>query len=179
MFNLAGLLAVALAGERFDRGALKRIGAVALFLLLLLPTAYGIAAAVPFSPAKPQRVQWPGPEIAERMGGIWDRATLGAPLMIVAGDTWIAGLVSLSHKDRPHLLSEADIRYSPWISAAQLEADGMLVLWQHEKSSIALKRMPYIAPHLAQARVEAFKSRYSHREIEISYIIVPPKSSSR
>src|SRR5262249_59897104 len=74
------------------------------------------------------RVQWPGPQIAERMGDIWNRATQGVPLRIVAGDPWAAGLVSLSHKDRPRLLSNADIRYSPWISAAQLEADGMLVL---------------------------------------------------
>ena len=165
MFNLAGLLAVALAGERFDTGALKRIGAVALFLLLLLPTAYGIAAAVPLSLAKPLRVQWPGPQIAERMGNIWYRATQGAPLRIVAGDSWIAGLVGLSHKDRPQLLSHADIHYSPWISAAQVEADDMLVLWQHEKSEIALKLMPYIAPRLAQTQVEAFKSRYSHKEL--------------
>jgi 4-amino-4-deoxy-L-arabinose transferase-like glycosyltransferase len=176
MFNLAGLLAVALAGKRFDAEVLKRIGVAALFLLILLPTAYGIGAALPVRPAKPQRVQWPGPEIAERMGTIWDRATHGAPLRIVAGDTWVAGLVGLYHKDRPQLLTNADTHYSPWISAAQLEADGMLVLWEHEKASIWLA--PYIGPRMAQAHVEAFKSRYSGKDFMISYIIVPPKPSS-
>jgi Dolichyl-phosphate-mannose-protein mannosyltransferase len=178
MFNLSGLLAIALAGDRFHGGTLKCIGLVALSLLVLFPTAYAISLAVPWLPSKPpMRVQWPGPEIAQRMGEVWYRATQGAPLRIVAGDPWIAGLVGLSHKDRPQLLSNADIRYSPWISAAQLEADGMLVLWQHEKSSIELA--PYVGPRMSLARLETFKSRYSQIEIVISYLIVPPKLSPR
>ena len=68
-----------------------------------------------------------GSEIAERMAGIWDRSTQGAPLRIVAGENWIAGLVGLRHKDRPHLLSNANMLHSPWISPRQLEAEGMLV----------------------------------------------------
>ena len=97
------------------------------------------------------------------MAGIWDRATHGAPLRIVAGDTWIAGLVCLRHKDRPHLLSNADIRYSPWISARQLEDEGMLVLWEYEKSPTDL--LPYIDPRVSQARTETFKSACSRRDI--------------
>ena len=134
MFNLAGLLAVALAAPRFDARSLKRIGLVALALVIVIPVAYGITVAVPVRTKPALRVQWPGAEIAERMAGIWDRSTQGAPLKIVAGENWIAGLVGLRHKDRPHLLSNANLHHSPWITPRQLEAEGMLVLWDDEKA---------------------------------------------
>jgi 4-amino-4-deoxy-L-arabinose transferase-like glycosyltransferase len=178
MFNLAGLLAVALAVGRFDAEVLKRIALVALTLVVAIPIAYGVVHCVPLRPSKPPlRVLWPGAEIAARMAGIWDRDTRGAPLRIVAGDTWIAGLVGLSNKDRPHLLSNADIRYSPWIGARQLEAQGMLVLWEYEKTSIDL--LPYTDPRKSLARTETFKSAYSSEDIVIGYIVVPPRPSPR
>ena len=84
MFNLAGLLAIGLAAGRFDARALQRIAIVALALVIVIPVAYGIAVAVavavPGRAKPPLRVQWPGPEIAERMARVWDRATQGAPL---------------------------------------------------------------------------------------------------
>jgi len=78
-----------------------------------------------------------------------------------------------SYKDRPQLLSNADIGYSPWIGAARLEADGMLVLWQHEKSSIELAA--YIGPHRSQDR----DLQVAQNEVVVGYLIVPPKSSPR
>ena len=178
MFNLAGLLAVVLAAGRFDAQALKRIAIFALALVIAVPIAYGIAVAVPMRMSKPPlRVRWPGDEIAERMAGIWDRATHGAPLRIVAGENWIAGLVGLRHKDRPHLLSNADIRYSPWIGARQLEAEGMLVLWERDKAPIDLQ--PYINPRMQQWQVEIFRSPSSQRDIRIGYLVVPPKPPPR
>ena len=111
------------------------------------------------------------------MTGIWDRATHVFLLSLVAGDTWIAGLVGLRHKDRPHLLSNADIRYSPWIGARQLEDEGMLVLWEYEKSPTDL--LPYTDPRKSQAQTETFKSAYSNTDILISYIVVPPRPPPR
>jgi 4-amino-4-deoxy-L-arabinose transferase-like glycosyltransferase len=177
MFNLVGLLAVALTASRFDSRALKRIAIAALTLVIAIPIAYGIAVAVPMRSKPPSRVQWPGTEIAERMAGIWDRSTQGAPLRIVAGENWIAGLVGLRHKDRPHLLTNADIVYSPWISPRQLEAEGMLVLWDDEKAPIDLH--PYINAHTQQWELEIFRSPSSRRDIRIRYIVVPPNPSPR
>jgi 4-amino-4-deoxy-L-arabinose transferase-like glycosyltransferase len=178
MFNLAGLLAVALTADRFNARALRRIAIAALTLVVVIPIAYGVSVAVPLRPSKPPlRVQWPGPEIALRMAGIWDRSTHGAPLKIVAGDNWIAGLVGLRHKDRPHLLSNANILYSPWIGARQLEAEGMLVLWEHEKGPIDL--IPYMEPRKHMAGMEKFTSPFSSQEILIDYLVVPPKPAPR
>jgi hypothetical protein len=47
----------------------------------------------------------------------------------------LADRVDLSHKHRPQLLSNADIRNSPWISAIQLEVEGLLVLWARERTN--------------------------------------------
>lgn len=177
MFNLAGLLAVALTAGRFNLDALRRIALFAAALLVVLPLAYAIVVGViPRGTAPPLRQQWPRAEIAERMAGIWTRST-GAPLRIVAGENWIAGLVGLTHKDRPSLLSNGDVKYSPWISQARLEAEGMLVLWDQEK--IPLELHPYIVPHLPVAKLERFRSRTSTREILVGYLIVPPKPARR
>ena len=177
MFNLVGLLAVALTVHRFDARALRRIAIVALTLVIVIPVAYGIAIAVPVRAKQPLRVQWPGPEIAERMAGIWDRSTQGAPLRIVAGENWIAGLVGLRHKDRPHLLSNANMLHSPWIDPRQLEAEGMLVLWDDEKAPIDLHS--YINAHTQLWQLEIFRSPRSRRDIRIRYIVVPPKPLPR
>jgi hypothetical protein len=178
MFNLAGLLAVALTADRFSAQALRRIAIAALALVVVIPVAYGVSVAVPFRMSKPPlRMQWPGPAMAERMAGIWDLSTQGAPLRIVAGDNWIAGLVGLRHRDRPHLLSNANILYSPWISARQLEAEGMLVLWEHDKVPIDL--IPYMEPRKHMAKMERFSSPFSRQEILIDYLVVPPKPVPR
>jgi hypothetical protein len=178
MFNLAGLLAVALTADRFSVQALRRIAIAALALVVVIPIAYGVSVAVPFRMSKPPlRAQWPGPEIAARMAGVWDRSTQGAPLRIVAGDNWIAGLVGLRHRDGPHLLSNANILYSPWIGVRQLEAEGMLVLWEHEKAPIDL--IPYMEPRKHMARQEKFRSPFFSQELLIDYLVVPPKPAPR
>lgn len=177
MFNLVGLLAVALCASRFTDEALRRIAVGAAVLVTVVPIGYAVTAGlVPRGSRPPLRVQWPQAEIAERMAAIWARQTQ-APLRIVAGENWIAGLIGLSHKDHPSLLSNADVEYSPWISPDRLRKQGMLVVWDHDKTPIELQ--PFLAsPGLPAARLERFKSRYSEREILIGYLIIPPKPVS-
>jgi len=178
MFSLAGLLSVALTASRFDARALQRIAIGAFTLVIVISIAYAIVVALPVRASTPPlRVQWPAAEIAERMAGIWDRSTRGASLRIVAGENWIAGLVGLRHKDRPHLLSNANILHSPWISAHQLEAEGMLVLWEDEKAPVDL--LPYINAHTQQWQLEVFRPLGSRRDFRIRYIVVPPKVPPR
>jgi 4-amino-4-deoxy-L-arabinose transferase-like glycosyltransferase len=178
MFNLTGLLAIALTAGRFDARALERIAAVALCLVVVVPVAYAITLTIPVRTSKmPLRVLWPGDQIAERMAAIWDRATDGAPLNIVAGENWVAGLVGYRHKNRPHLLSNAILAQSPWITSSQLEADGMLVLWDDLKAPIDLQ--PFINARTELWQLEIFRAPSSRREIRIRYFVVPPKPQPR
>jgi hypothetical protein len=146
-------------------------------LLVILPLAYAFAVSNGSRWARgPMRVQWPLAEIAERMSAIWTRET-GAPLKIVAGENWIAGLVGLQHKDKPSLLSNADIAYSPWISQDRLASEGMLVIWESRKIPNELR--PYLNQVKVPIREERFKwaPTARARELVLGYLIVPPKQA--
>jgi 4-amino-4-deoxy-L-arabinose transferase-like glycosyltransferase len=177
MFNFAGLLAVAITGS-IDARALRRIALCAGTLILCVPLGY--ALVVLYAPQRAgthMRVSWPQAEISRRMAAIWTRRT-GAPLGIVAGDDWIAGLVGITAPDTPSILSRGDRRLSPWISAERLHRQGMLIVWDADRERI---------PPPLQAIVAAGE-RASERfawpdgrgaDLAIGYVIVPPNSDVR
>ena len=124
MFNLAGMLAVALTSARFDTPALRRIAVSAAVLVVVVPLAYALVIAVgPSRAGMPVRVSWPQAEISERLAAVWARET-GRPLGIVAGDDWMAGLVGITAKDRPSILSHGDLALSPWITPERIARRG-------------------------------------------------------
>ena len=176
MFNLAGLLGVALNWRRFDPRVLERIAGYAATLLVVVPIAYGLIVAFALErQGLHMRVSWPQAEISRRMTAIWTSET-GRPLRIVAGSDWIAGLVGVSAPDRPSLFSKGDSALSPWINAERLRREGVLIVWDAG------------SPHVPQAlsRILAERAGLSAREehfawpgpeggdLAIGYIIVAP-----
>ena len=177
MFNLAGLLGVALNWRRFDPRALERIAGCAATLLLVVPIAYGLIVA--FAPERQglhMRVSWPQAEISRRMTAIWTSET-GRPLRIVAGSDWIAGLVGISAPDRPSLLSNGDRALSPWISAERLRREGMLIVWDAGKPHIPEPLATIVAERIGViAREEHFTWPGSEGgDLAIGYVIVAPQ----
>ena len=129
MFTTSGLLAVAVLRERLTDTAARRMLCGCFALLIVLPIAY--AAQVPVARAldrKPPRNGWPMAEITARLTEVWRNETR-APLEIVGGNIWLAGLVSAGSVDRPSVRFENEAAYSPWISADDLETYGLLLLW--------------------------------------------------
>ena len=176
MFNLAGLLAVALSWKRFQPRALVRIAVCAAILLVVVPIAYGLI--VVFAPARQgvhMRVSWPQAEIARRMTAIWTRET-GRPLRIVAGSDWVAGLVGVSAPDRPSLLTKGNRALSPWISAERLRREGMLIVWDAGKPHIPEPLATIVAERIGViAREEHFTWPGSEGgDLAIGYVIVAP-----
>jgi hypothetical protein len=175
MFNLAGILAVALTSERFDSTALRRIAICAAIAIVVVPLAYaGVIAAGPSRAGAPLRVSWPQAEMSTRLSAIWARET-GRPLRIVSGDNWVAGLVGITAGDRPSILNNGDPALSPWITRERLERDGMLIVWE-----VSTKRIPPALQQLvaaAPAREERFRWRRprGRGDLAIGYAIVPPK----
>ena len=49
------------------------------------------------------------PRSPERLAGIWDARDGRAPLRIVAGENWVAGLVGVAAKDRPSILNNGNM----------------------------------------------------------------------
>lgn len=129
MLSLAGLAAVAWLGSRLDATALRRIVIGAFALLIAVPTAYGAALQKPSEKLlTPKRTNWPQAEVAAEVQRIW-RQTTNAPLRIVAGDLWAAGMIAAHAADRPSVLVDGSLRYSSWIDRQRIEREGFMAVW--------------------------------------------------
>jgi len=177
MFNIAGLLAIALTAERFTPAVLRRIGLTAACLLLIVPLAYG--AVIKFYAthgSRPAlRVNWPQRAIAERLGEVWLQRT-GQPLRIVAGGPWLAGLVGLTNRGTPSILSNGDLTLSPWITADRIDRQGLLAVWDAGSRSIPPPLLRWIATNRWGEETFNFPGSGSRQMLAIGYVVVPPKA---
>ena len=173
MFNLSGLLLLALVPGRFDGRRLARIVVMAAGLVALIPAVY--AASVKFRPAlsdKPSRVVWPQEEIASRLLRAYARET-GAMPRIVAGPVWEAGLVALAAPGTPSVSIDGDMRKSPWVSARDVAEIGALALWPtRARPSPALAALT--AGQTLRREVFLWSDSPSARPIRITWTAIPP-----
>ncbi len=174
MLSLAGLVAVALAGARLNDTGRHRITLGATALLVAVPIAYVIALRQPSEkPLTPQRTNWPQAEIAAEMQRVW-RATTGTPLRIVAGDLWTAGMVAAHATDKPSILIEGSLRFSPWLDRARLEREGFMAVWWRTREDPPDALRPWIDQRIDGQHV--FKMRGSDRNATatVYFTIVKP-----
>ena len=174
MFNLAGVFAIGLLSERVDEAVLKRLMRFVLALVVLFPLGYALVFGPFFyTPSKLPRVQWPQAEIAARFQNIWSTATGGLPLRIVAGRSWPAGLVGLTAPARPSILNGGRLDWSPWVSQERIDREGMLIVWDGPESKLP----PALASYRDRqpAGTERFKVPGKSSEVDIHWIVVPPK----
>lgn len=132
MFNLSGLLAVHLLAGRVEALRVRRFAVSVAGLLVLLPLVYGIVSLFGASlTGRPKRIDWPDRVLASALERVWRERT-GCPLRIVAGDSWLAGLVSLRASGRPAVVLDGEPALSPWITPERLRRDGALLVWRIE-----------------------------------------------
>jgi 4-amino-4-deoxy-L-arabinose transferase-like glycosyltransferase len=178
MFNTAGLLAIALTAGRYTPAVLRRIGLTAACLMLTVPLAYGavikLDATLGSRPAL--RVNWPQRAIGERLGEVWLQQT-GQPLRIVAGGPWLAGLVGLTNRDTPSILSNGDLTLSPWITADRIDRQGLLAVWEAGSRSIPPPLLLLIATRRWGEENFNFPGSDSRQPLVIGYAVVPPKAA--
>ena len=175
MFNLSGLLLLAVLPGRFDGRRLARIAAMAAVLVAALPATY--AASVLFRAErsdKPSRVVWPQDEIASRLLRAYESET-GAMPRIVAGPVWEAGLVALAAPGAPSVSIDADERKSPWVLAEDIARKGALVVWQAGSEPAPGLAALAAGPML---RHETFRwsGSATARPIRITWAIVRPRA---
>ncbi|MBY0564807.1 MAG: glycosyltransferase family 39 protein [Hyphomonadaceae bacterium] len=130
MASLSGLLAVALLSERFTAARLRGLAIGACVMIVVFSTLYfaHMRYGVAFT-GKPLRGNWPQAEISAHFEDLWRERTNGAPLRIVAGDIWTAGMIAMDGPNPPSVLINGDLTISPWVSEADLRRDGALVVW--------------------------------------------------
>jgi len=173
MFNLLGLLAVALLRKQLSQSALQRIGAGAAILLAIVPAIYFIQIrfGAQFT-GKPVKGNWPQAEITQNLEARWAAQTSNAPLRIVAGDIWTAGLIGLRDKQPPSIFIDGDGRKSPWITPDRLNREGVLVVWRTGSPPPArFAAMRPLAEYITVPITDAPKAK----PVELSYLIIPPE----
>ncbi len=173
MFNLSGLLAMALLPGRFSPASLRRIAVFAACLLIVVPAAY--AAHVEFAGAyrdRPKRGNWPQQQIATQLLEAY-RAETGAYPEIVAGPIWEAGLVATGTDRAPSVLIDGDPGKSHWIPAADARRRGMLVVWSSNRAPPPLLAAEIAAGTTAEARFR-WSDDPDDPAIALTYAILPP-----
>lgn len=173
MFNVLGLLAVALLRKQLTQSALQRIGAGAAILLVLVPAVYFTQMRFGAQlTGKPMKGNWPQAEITQQLKARWAAQTNNAPLRIVAGDIWTAGLVGLRDEHPPSIFIDADARKSPWVTPDRLNREGVLVVWRTGSPPPArFAAMRPIAEYITVPIAGAPKAK----PVELSYVIIPPQ----
>jgi|CXWL01.1.fsa_nt_gi 4-amino-4-deoxy-L-arabinose transferase-like glycosyltransferase len=136
MFNLSGLIVVALLSSKFSVARLGRLAWGASVLIVLVSGLYfaHMRYGARFTD-DPLRGNWPQARLSAALQDAWAEETGGAPLRIVSGDIWTAGLVGMSDPNPPSVLINGDRTISPWITSQEYARYGALIVWTEEPNN--------------------------------------------
>ncbi|HEY5046725.1 MAG TPA: glycosyltransferase family 39 protein [Rhizomicrobium sp.] len=173
MWNLAGLLIVALSRPRWPQVSWPRLAGCIAAAFILFPVAYVLATStIPALQGRPSRTQWPDRAMAAAFDEAYRRQT-GKPLRIVAADGWLGGLVAMADPSRPSVFTDGNWQEAPWITSARLATDGALVIWRGNRSAppplLALKSFKAVG-----FKTFAWPGIPKAAPLEIGWGIVPP-----
>ena len=170
MFTTSGLFAVALLSRHLGDGTAKRVLAGCAVLLIVLPVAFAAQVPVALAIGKvPPRNGAPMPAIAGSVTAAW-RAATKRPLRYVGGNTWLAGLVAAGSADRPAMVADRDLAYSPWVTPEDIARDGLLIV------SFA-KDAPPAQPGMEPRSIGNVEIPWGGpRPLVIRYAIYPPRA---
>ena len=137
MWNLSGLLLVSYLKPEVLKDKAHRLWRVTAIWLGVLLLLYGLAAIIGNQyKSKPSRTAWPDRALADGVQQQWREVTGCDAIPVVAGDYWLAGLVSLRAEGRPSVLIEGDLALSPWLKEQQIKQQGVLLVWQSSDASV-------------------------------------------
>ena len=126
---LTALAIITIAGDRIHLYRERMVSLTWVALLAVPPLLVMLAVLLaPWTLAYELSVGQP----AKAMGDFFDdtfQRRVGKPLPFVAGDTRLATLVAVSAPRRPRLYFERTPERSPWTNAAELRANGAILLW--------------------------------------------------
>lgn len=105
--------------------------------LMWRSAACGVAILAAFATAKifhtelsgrVTRVQYPGRRMAAEIEDRW-RAATAAPLRLVGGDWWLAGVAAHYHPGGPRVYPDLRPDWAPWTSDDDLRRQGGVIVW--------------------------------------------------
>lgn len=128
MFSLSGLLLIFVLGKAWNDDMVRRALGVAIGFTVTFAILYGGLVKVSEIRGSPKRNAWPMAEISEKATSAWHNRT-SAPLAIVSGDMWLAGLIASGGSERPRVVYDGKLSLSPWMSEKDLQQNGALYVW--------------------------------------------------
>jgi len=142
---LSALAVIVAAGDSIELYHQRVLG-YAWAGLLIMPAVLVPAMIVllPWTAATDLKVTQPATAMARFFAENFERRT-GRPLAIVSGDARTAALVALAAPSRPSVYFASDPGRSPWITAADIQEKGAVVVWPAANTDP--KPPPEIAAH--------------------------------
>ena len=126
---LSALAVVVAAGDKVYLYRERLVSAAWLGLLFAPPILVALAVTiVPSAFGIDLRIAQPADTEGHFYGDIYERRT-GKPLAYLTGDPRIAPLVALAAPSRPHVYFAWAPHRSPWASAADIRAQGGILVW--------------------------------------------------
>jgi hypothetical protein len=153
---VTALAIIVAAGDRIYLYRERAVSTVWLGLLTLPPLLAVLAALfLPWTLAIALRTSQPAGAMGSFFADNFQRRT-GQPLAFVAGDPQLASLVAAAAPGRPRLYLDSAPERSPWTDAAELRANGAILVWPATDTAgtppAELKAMfPELVPELPRA----------------------------
>ncbi|WP_397476117.1 glycosyltransferase family 39 protein [Pusillimonas sp.] len=121
------------------------------------------------------RSTFPGPEIALRMQQAWDAHVPGAPLGLVASDTWLGGNIAINLDPVAEVFVGANYAQSPWLSPDTALDCGVLVAYSPTWGTRPSEALLSLHEQATWKGVESLRwSSEKSPVIEVVWGIVPP-----
>ena len=137
MWAFSGLLLAAAVPEAWWPAARPRLlRGLAVWLCLVTLLVSGYLAFGAKLRHRPSRMDWPAQVLGQHVQATWAQQSR-CRLDVVAGSTWLSGLIATQSASGPSVLVDGDPRYSPWVTRERLQAHGALWVWEPDRQETA------------------------------------------
>lgn len=134
MFTPLGLLMVMELGREWSLPMIRRATLASSGLIVLVGVGFALHSQFIFGGAAP-RTNWPMRTIASEAQAVWTKST-PAPLAIIGGTPWIAGLAAIETPLRDRVIIGETLEHSPWINQDHIRAQGVLFLFTGNRHNV-------------------------------------------
>jgi 4-amino-4-deoxy-L-arabinose transferase-like glycosyltransferase len=175
---LSGLALVLLAGDRVLLYREQIMSYAWLGLLILPPVLTALAIAIlPWVFPTDLRVAQPANQMGSFFAENFQRRT-GKPLAYVGGDSRLAALVALGAPSRPHVIFDYAPEQSPWVTPAEVRAQGGVLVWPAASGNAAPAEVKADFPDLVLEVPRAFSRRIEGflPLVRLGWAVVRPQS---
>ena len=132
MWPFSGLLVAACLPTAWLSAIQPRVFKGIAFWLLTVTVLAGVNLSVGSELRKrPSRVDWPAQSLSTHAQDTWVKLS-PCRLDVVAGDAWLAGLITTATSDGPSILINGNPAFSPWATPERLRTHGALWVWQDD-----------------------------------------------